>query len=401
MPKQRRIRVWITAGVLGSLGLVAGLVWKLGGSDAEPAPAEDQSLSAAEASTISPDATLEELAKGLSQGDGMALAVLVSRLELPEGQTPEPIDKSEGAVWQAIISSLRQGIEKFSPYGRASAVSALARVLDRFAAEPAPSDWLGILPPSHELLSLALADPEPAVKIAVLQETPGLWIWSPGRDFTVELDRLADWKKALHREVVRALGDHEPAVRASAVSALATLPIDAEAQPAVAYLDDPDPQVRLAVVSGFARRRGLISEETLLPRLWDTSPRVAQATEQALLARGLSAEHIGLGRMVVHPQVRMRVSAVDSILKRPELDPVVWLLFLSHDDEASVRARAVEALASHDEPRVRERLGEMASADPSVEVRQAAAKVAPPSDAETTASLPPLPGSPSLNPRAN
>lgn len=277
----------------------------------------------------------------------------------------------------------------------------MARVLDRFAVEPAPSDWLGILAPSHELLTLALTDPEPAVKVAALREAPGLWIWSPGRDFTVELDRLADWKKALHREVVRTLGDREPSVRASAVSALAALPIDAEAQPAVTLLDDPAPQVRLAVVRGFARRRALISEETLLPRLWDASTQVAQATDQALLARGLSAEHIGLGKMVVHPQVRMRISAVDSILKRPELDPVVWLLFLSHDGDASVRARAVEALASHDEPRVLERLGEMASADPSVEVRQAAAKIVPPSEAETTASLPPLPGSPSLNPKAN
>jgi hypothetical protein len=65
-----------------------------------------------------------------------------------------------------------------------------------------------------------------------------------------------------------------------------------------------------------------------------------------------------------------------------------------------VRISVVEALAAHKTPAVRRRLAEMARSDQSDAVRKAAGKVAP-SAQETTASLPPLPGSPSLNPKAN
>jgi hypothetical protein len=49
---------------------------------------------------------------------------------------------------------------------------------------------------------------------------------------------------------------------------------------------------------------------------------------------------------------------------------------------------------------VQRRLAEMAQSDASEAVRQAARKLVPAID-ETTASLPPLPGSASLNPKAN
>ncbi len=401
MPERRRIGIWVTAGALGCLGLAAGLAWKFGGTGSGKVPAAGQAAEAHRAGAIGPNAPLAELAAGLKQGDGMALAVLVNRVASPEGTEARPIPESEGAAWQGVVMGIRAGLPKFSAYGRASAVSALARVLDRYTIEPAPADWLGLLAPSHEVFTLALADPDAGVRIAALNEMPALWVWSPGCDFTVELDRLASWKEGLHREVVRVLGDREPAVRAAAVSALAALPIDTEAQPAVAYLEDPSPEVRLAVVSGFAQRRALLDEESLLPRLWDSSAAVTAAAEQALKARGLASDQIGLGKMVVHPQTRMRISAVAMVLARTDLDPVVWLLFLSRDADADVRARAVEALAGRDSAQARDRLSEMAVSDPSPDVRQAAARVAPPVDAETTASLPPLPGSPRLNPRAN
>ena len=51
-------------------------------------------------------------------------------------------------------------------------------------------------------------------------------------------------------------------------------------------------------------------------------------------------------------------------------------------------------------PEVRKRLAEMAVHDKSEEVRQAASKIVPPMT-EKTVALPPLPGSPALNPKAN
>ena len=88
------------------------------------------------------------------------------------------------------------------------------------------------------------------------------------------------------------------------------------------------------------------------------------------------------------------------IRDRTDIDPVTWLLQLSHDHDDSVRAQAVEALVNRDSPEVDRRLKELASTDASPLVRAAAGKHVSKSAVETTA-LPPLPGSSSLNPKAN
>ena len=61
---------------------------------------------------------------------------------------------------------------------------------------------------------------------------------------------------------------------------------------------------------------------------------------------------------------------------------------------------AIAALANYKTPAVQRRLAEMARSDSSEAVRKEASKFVPPVE-ETTASLPPLPGSSSLNPKAN
>jgi HEAT repeat protein len=104
--------------------------------------------------------------------------------------------------------------------------------------------------------------------------------------------------------------------------------------------------------------------------------------------------------MMYHPKPELRASVIALIRERTDIDPIVWLLELSRDSDASVRARAVDALAGRLSPEVRRRLAEMAKSDQSPEVRQAASKIVPP-NSEKTVALPPLPGSPSLNPKAN
>jgi HEAT repeat protein len=76
------------------------------------------------------------------------------------------------------------------------------------------------------------------------------------------------------------------------------------------------------------------------------------------------------------------------------------LIQLSRDQNEMVRISAIEALGAYKTPSVQRRLAEMARSDSSDKVRQAAGKLVPTVD-ETTASLPPLPGSSSLNPKAN
>ena len=143
----------------------------------------------------------------------------------------------------------------------------------------------------------------------------------------------------------------------------------------------------------------LLSEDAILPRLYDPSPAVVLIAERVLKARGLSADQIGLGRLVFHPRAEMRASSITLLLPRTDIDPIVWLLLLSHDRDESVRSRALEALAGRDTPEVARRLREMAQTDESPKVRAAAAKVAP--APPSTVALPPLPGSPNLNSRAN
>ena len=74
---------------------------------------------------------------------------------------------------------------------------------------------------------------------------------------------------------------------------------------------------------------------------------------------------------------------------------------LSHDADETVRAHAAEALADRESPEVDKRLREMATTDASPLVRSEAAKGMAKLARQHTASLPPLPGSPSLNPKAN
>jgi HEAT repeat protein len=119
-----------------------------------------------------------------------------------------------------------------------------------------------------------------------------------------------------------------------------------------------------------------------------------------LKARGLTQEQIALGGLMYSPQPEKRSSVIPLVKNRTDLDPVNWLIQLSRDPVESVRLSAVEALAEYKTPAVQRRLAEMARSDTSQAVRQAAARFSPAIE-ETTASLPPLPGSSSLNPKAN
>jgi hypothetical protein len=395
----------ITAGVVVLAGIAAGLAWKFGGSRGGKAEVATNDPAAAPASETS----LRTLSERLRQGDGMALAVLIQRMTPKPGERPAPVAEEESSEWNAVIAAIRSGFPKFSSYGRASAVSAATRAFNRFAVEPAPADWISSLGPIHEILVAGLSDKDPVVRVAALTQIASLWTWAPGRDRdTKELEATHAWKDDLVNQVVRLLsdptaippipGDPEPKVRAAAVTSLAALLLDNKVRAVAACAKDPATEVRAAVLDGFAGRRMVLSEEAILPLLYD--PFLNATADQILRSRGLTPEQIGLGKLIVHPDPQMRISAIGTILSRSDIDPTVWLLFLSHDADASVRAKVVETLAGRDTPEVRKRLTEMAESDASDDVRQAAAKVAPPSES-TALSLPPLPGSASLNLKAN
>src|SRR5262249_30856512 len=144
----------------------------------------------------------------------------------------------------------------------------------------------------------------------------------------------------------------------------------------------------------------LLTHDMLFKRLHDENATIRESAGLILKVRGLTQEQISLGGLMYSNKAEQRMSVIPLLKNRADLDPVVWLIQLSRDPVEAVRLTAVEALASHKTPTVQRRLSEMARSDRSQAVRTAAAKVIP-SVEETTASLPPLPGSSSLNPKAN
>ncbi len=347
---------------------------------------------------------LAVLAPALRDSDARALSALERQI-LPKGSAkPTAIPEADAKQWQEIISALRSGYPQFSGYGRSLALKLATAVFDRFAIDPAPSSWPDVLPPLRDLLVSGLVDADVNARVTALTEVGRLWVWIPGNTpEPVTEEALVAWKSGLHGPVVRCLTHRVPTVRAAAVACLGYLPIDDAAAPAIPYLEDMSTgagPVRTQVLISFARRRGLLSEDAVLKHLYDPEPGVPEMAEFVLKTRGLNHEQVSLGRMIFHPKAELRASVIPLLIGRSDIDPIVWLIHLSRDSEEAVRASAVEALASRPTPEVRQRLSEMAKSDKSPVVRQAASKFVA-TDSEKTAALPPLPGSPSLNPKAN
>jgi HEAT repeat protein len=345
---------------------------------------------------------LSQVNEGLRNSDPAALAVVQERVQ-PRPDVPrQALSDAEAAQWILALSALRTGYLRYSPPARATAVAVACRILDKFAIEPAPAHWVNALPPLHDLLSAGLSDSDPVVRYTALVETSRLWIWVPGRSLMpVEEQALAEWKGTIYPGVVRCLACASSAqTRMAAVACLGALPLDDAAAPAIAYIDDPDPSVRKQTLASFAQRNLLLTEDMLLRRLHDEDEFIRETASVVLKTRGFTPEQIRLGTSMFSPRPDERIKVASLVKNRTDLDPVVWLLQLTRDDVANVRQSAVEALAAHKTPAVERRLSEIARSDNSPAVRQAASKLVPPTD-ETTASLPPLPGTSSLSPKAN
>ena len=384
------------AGVLGGMAAVAltfGLIRTFRGTEA-PRPEVIY-----DASTPPP-----VLAVGLRHSDARALVALAERVT-PRPNTPAvAVSEAEAESLLEVLGGLRTGYLKFSGHARAGALVAACHILDRFAVKPAPSRWMEAMPPVHDVLISGLADRDLDVRVTALGQVGRLWNWTPdpGRTmYGIEERTLAVWHARFQPAVVRRLADREAESRAAAVACLGHVPIDEAALPALAYLEDPaSGVVRQQVLISFAARPALLSEDALLKRLYDPHPGVAEAAELILKTRGLTREQIGLGRLIFHPKPELRASVIPLIRKRTDIDPVIWLLQLSRDTDESVRAGALEAFADRITPEVRARIAEMAASDRSPVVREAAVKLIS-SQGDATAALPPLPGSTSLNPKAN
>jgi hypothetical protein len=400
MPERRRARLRV-AGILGVAVAVTALVL---GYFTRPHGTTTTTAIGGSSVTISEASTLAVLNQGLRDSDPRALAVFQTRVT-PKADAPRnALTDAEARQWLETLSCLRTGFFKFSPPARATSAVVACRVLDKFAPEPAPATWIEAIKPVHDILTACFADADSNVRFIALGETSRFWVWMPGRSLTrAEEDALGLWKEGLHKPVVRCLASRDVRTRIAAIACLGYLPIDSFAAPALPYIDDGESvDVRRQTLVSFAQRPTLLTEDMLLKRLHDPDLSIRETAGLVLKARGLSQELISLGGLLVSPKPQQRASVISLIKDRSDIDPVVWLLRLSHDSDETVRIQAAMALASQKtQPiSVKRRLAEMARSDRSEQVRQAASKLIP-STEETTASLPPLPGSSILNPKAN
>jgi HEAT repeat protein len=399
MPEPRRASYKV-AGILAGVVVITalGLGVKLGFLGARRPGSGPSGGGAAAVTEQSPLAVLNE---GLRSGDHQMLALIHKRV-MPVPNSPrQALGEQEAREWIETLSGLRTGFTRFNVPGRATAVTAACLIVEKFAVEPAPAQWAEALQPVHDLLTASLADSEVLPRYTALVEASHLWVWIPGRSLTpFEEQTLGEWKAAIHMPVVRCLGARDPQTRVAAVACLGTLPIDNFAAAAVAYVDDPSTEVRKQTVSSFSQRTTLLTDEMLFKRLHDSDAMIREMASLILKTRGLSQEQVGMGGLIYSPRPEQRVSVISLLTNRTDVDPVIWLIQLSRDPVEMVRMSSIEALAKHKSPTVQRRLAEMARSDGSKAVRQAAGKVVL-SAQETTVALPPLPGSSSLNPKAN
>ncbi|APW60798.1 HEAT repeat domain-containing protein [Paludisphaera borealis] len=399
MPERRRAGLWVT-GVLAFTAAGAGLFFV---SSARRRPHEAARGTATVSAVADDGSSREALNQGLRGGDLKALGILQQRVADANNAPRNALSEAEGGQWLETLNSLRAGFLSFNPAGRATSAIIAASVLEKFSAEPAPPQWIEALKPLHDIYTASLSDAEGFVRFTALNEIRRFWVWMPGRSLTpAEEQNLADWKEGLHRPVLRCLASDDGRTRIAAINTLGYLPVDAAAAPAVAYLDDTATDVRRQVLLSFAGRPGVLNEDMLLKRLHDTDEAIREAAKTTLKVRGLSDELISLGGLMTSPKADQRASVIALVKDRNDIDPIVWLLQLSHDADESVRIHAVEALGAQKSQTVsvKRRIVEMARSDRSQQVRDAATKLMP-SPEETTASLPPLPGSSMLNPKAN
>ncbi len=398
MPERRRARLWI-AGILCGSVLTAAVI--IGFFSRQHGIGTSQGGSAV---SLGQASSLAVLNQALRDSDPRALAVFHERLTPKANETRQAISDDEASQWLESLSALRIGFFKFSPPARATAAMVACGILDKFTADIAPARWIEALQPVHDILSACLADADSNVRYIALEQVGRLWVWMPGRSLTAaEENALGSWKEGFHRPVVHCLGSTDISTRLGAISCLGFLPIDSAAAPAVAYLEDNDStDIRRQTLLSFARRPYLLTKDMLLRRLHDSDSTIRDTARTVLKARGLNQELISLGGLLISPKPAQRCSVISLIKNRTDIDPVVWLLQLSHDTDETVRIMAAQALAARPSQTisVRRRLAEMARSDSSEQVRQTASKLVP-SAQETTALLPPLPGSASLNPKAN
>jgi HEAT repeat protein len=129
---------------------------------------------------------------------------------------------------------------------------------------------------------------------------------------------------------------------------------------------DPDVDVRRAVVVAIGPSDQGAHEKELLGRLHDPDAKVRRLAEEALKGRGVSAEHLLLGKLLAHPAWSQRLRVLDYLSDESHtLDVGLWLRRMSHDPSPAVRAAALRVMSQQRLIDLSDRIDQMAQSDPS------------------------------------
>jgi hypothetical protein len=174
------------------------------------------------------------------------------------------------------------------------------------------------------------------------------------------------------RELARAcLADGDAGIRLRAIG-LALWPGMDLLEPVAGLLNDPEPEVRRAVLLAVGPADKAVRDEALLPSLHDPDPEVRALCEAALRGRGLGPEHLQLGKSLTDQRPAARLEVLDQLYQVPDLDPALWLRRLTHDPSPGVRVAAVRVISEQNLTQLSDRLDQMARNDPSPTVSQLA-----------------------------
>lgn len=266
-----------------------------------------------------------------------------------------------------LARNLARGFPNFSPSGQAASLTLVSSWIASEISTQSP-----LYQPVAALLgqvALQVAEQDPNNKDQVVVAQAGLSLLRKMNNSGVEAkseERLAQMD--LLRQIMRKA---DPGSRRDAIGVVIAGGFDLH-DDLVACLQDPVAEVRRGAVLALGPAQDTVRDDVLLGALHDSDPEVSRLAELALQSRGLTMEHIRLGKLLTHSDPSKRLQVLDLLNEFPDLDEKLWLDRLSHDRSASVRAAAARALSQRYGPEATDRLKEMAGSDPSPAVNRLA-----------------------------
>ncbi|GIX00389.1 MAG: hypothetical protein KatS3mg111_3721 [Pirellulaceae bacterium] len=114
-----------------------------------------------------------------------------------------------------------------------------------------------------------------------------------------------------------------------------------------------------------------LPDDQLVRLLGSIQPKIGQAATLALKSRGWSDQDLELAVTLARGSKTVRLELLDVILRREDLNPRQWLLWMASDGQAEVRGRAVALLGTMMDEEVRRQLRMLLSRENDEAVRQA------------------------------